>query len=1548
MARERSAPRDDDVGVLAARLGVASFYLDQSNERVEISRETQVALLGALGFPAATQAQARESLARMEEQRRGLSPPWRVIEAGRRQRIDLREASGAIAWRVAGVDGVLAEGGGRGHIDLPALEPGYHHLTIDGERTRTLLIAAPRRCWIAPEFSAEDSRGWGVAAQVYGLRSGRNYGFGDFTDVANLAKAASRRGASFVGLSPLHALFAADRSKISPYSPSSRLFMDPLYLDPEQIGAADHAALRSRIERLRAAPLVDYREAWDVKRIILEKLFQQFANDAERPALSARIDAFGEPLQLHATFEALSEHFCAQGQTWPGVWPEEYFDPRSPAVARFRKDHAQRIAFHAWVQAHCDAQLEQAARGQDMEIGLYRDLAVGADRYGSEVWASPDRYALTLSVGAPPDPLGPQGQNWGFPPFNPVSLEAQDFAAFRDLVSANMRHAGAIRIDHAFQLQRLFLVPPGADAAHGGYVDFPFEALLGVLRIESHRARCMVIAEDLGTGPEGFSDAIMRSGLLSYRVLSFERTKSGGFVAPKDYPRAALAAITTHDLPTYKGWRRGFDIDLRSHFGVYGEAQARAEQALRKADVAHWRDALAQEGLPDDPDGDAASRNGALVYLARTPSLLVAVQIEDMLDEINQANLPGLSEGPPNWRRRMSERLEAFAAGGGPLGKAGALMAHEGRSLRARRARLADDPPRATYRLQFHAGFTFDMAREILPYLKRLGVSHVYASPIQTARKGSTHGYDVVDPREINPELGGRAGFDAFEQALHTLGLKLIVDIVPNHMGIGADNKFWNSVLQWGEASPHARLFDIDFARGDGRIMLPVLGKPYAQTLAAGELGLAFDPERGFLLRYFGREFPVSPPSCAQLLGPRYPAGFSSPDGFQAALKELAQTGTPDEFDALCRSVSADHARLDALIAQQCYRLAHWRLAASEINYRRFFEINALAGVRVEEENVFEFTHELIFDLVDGGAIDGLRIDHVDGLADPGRYLDRLQARVGPGFYLVVEKILHRGERLKPWPVAGSTGYDALNELDGVLVDVRAREALLRFYHDVVGERLDYRQALAAAKRLVVERSFGAECQHVADELYRAAADIHPALDLSRASCLRAVKQAVAAMPVYRTYAGADGPDEADRKLIAKTLDQVRAAARADDRLAIDFLQQALCAEAPARGAAAVRRAFEQLTGPVMAKGLEDTLFYRHAPLLALNEVGADPACFGYARSAFDSAVAARARDWPASLIATATHDTKRGEDARARLLAMTAEPEALLAQAARFLDLAEGPDRNDAYILLQGLVGAWPLDDAQVGDEFAKRARGFFRKAIREAKLHSSWTDPDEAYEARALSLVDACVETGELREIVAGLARRFAWPGALNGLARTILKLTLPGVPDFYQGAELWDFAFVDPDNRRAVDFGLRARQLAGLEAQRPLALLAHWRDGRIKQWLISQLLAARARAPDLFAWGDYATLSSGAGIAFQRAHAAQALVVVAPTGTELLKRRLLQDPAAIDASALWGAEKLALSRGLWRNLLTGSAFASEGAMACDEIADGLPWLILGKLHE
>jgi (1->4)-alpha-D-glucan 1-alpha-D-glucosylmutase len=1578
---------------MAALVGISADYSDAFGKRVETSSDTRKALLTALGLDVASAKGAQESFERLERLKAGPLPAVITVEAEAPAKIKLRSAAGASAW-------TLTEEGGTTHegrltktsrtLDLPPLPMGYHRLRL-GDR-EAAIIAAPDKCW-EPEILKGDTRLWGLTAQVYSLRSESDLGIGDYSDVALTAEAVGRFGGAFLGLSPVHALFAADRSKISPYSPSSRLFLESLYIDPTIVdGYSDSGAqellegsdVQQRLAKLRGASLIDYAEVWAIKRPVLDALWSWFQTSGDNAAFEAFRREGGEALEAHATFEALSEHFRAQGKFWTGEWPEAFRSVHSDEVRRFRSQEAKRVAFHAWLQWVADRQLglaSERAHAAGLPIGLYRDLAVGSDGGGSELWSTPERYAPGLSIGAPPDPLGPQGQDWGLPPFNPLTLEEQGLAAFRDLVTANRRHAGAIRSDHAFQLQRLFLIPSGAPASQGAYVDYPFEAMLAVLRIESHRARCLVIAEDLGTAPEGFSDAIMESGVLSYRVLPFERDGSA-FKKPDQYPRSALAVITTHDLPTFTGWWRGLDVDLRQTLGVFDPKTSDRERAARKADKGRFAEALAEENLlpsaqiPEEPPLEATIR-----YLARTSSVLTAVQIEDASGELNQPNMPGMDVGHPNWRRRLSNTVEDIAAPGGLMAKLSVALTEEGRDVRARRSSLASPPPRATYRLQFHKDFTFDDAVKIVPYLAKLGISHVYSSPIQAAAPGSTHGYDIVDHSVLNPELGGEEEFRRFSEALREHGLKLVLDIVPNHMGVGGQsNSWWLSVLEWGRLSPVADAFDIDWERpgAGGKLIVPSLGGLYGEVLERGELQLKFDPEDGsFSIWHWEHRFPVCPiaypdileRALASLTNPAKAGTLRSiterlramgqqatgqnssslPNEAEGLKHDLAQAvaASTDLRKAVDKAVAAingspdDPGSFDALhrlLEAQAYRLAFWRVASSDINYRRFFDINTLAGIRVEIPQIFEKTHELILRLVNEGLVHGLRIDHIDGLADPEGYARALQEKVGPGFYVVVEKILEPGEELRSWPVAGTSGYDVLNVIDGVLVDTRSGEAFEQIYREASGLQGSYEQLLKEAKVEITEKNFASELEALVLDIKSIADASRRTRDYTMFALRQALVEIVAAFPVYRSYLEDGEPAAEDVHLIEATIEAAKTSSALPDRTVHDFIASVLLGRAESRDSGNVhrfRRRFQQLTGPVMAKSLEDTLFYRYGRLIALNEVGGDPGHFGLSPDAFHQTNADRARNWPHAMIATATPDTKRGEDARARLLALSEMPEEWASALNAWKELASphlsevdgvpAPDVNDQVILLQSLLGALPIELLEKADRkklasFQERMEGYLTKALREAKRHTSWVSPNQAYEDAALALLRAVLNLkSPFLERFGDLARRLSTLGMLNGLTRTVLKLTLPGVPDIYQGTELWDFSLVDPDNRRPVDYAARAK---ALEKSDPLAsLMSNWTDGRIKQRIIAALLRDRIQSPALYAEGDYRVLQAEGPradhlIGYLRQHGTDALAILVPR----LWAGLMKSTDPFVDAAVWDNTSIELARGTWLNVMTG----------------------------
>ncbi|KQP74986.1 4-alpha-glucanotransferase [Methylobacterium sp. Leaf113] len=1628
-----------DLERLADLLGVAAGYTDAFGQPVDTSIEVRRGMIAALGFPVGSDAEIAASLADVEAVRRGLIPPLIPAEARRAANvpIQVQGAAGTLSWRLEDERGHHREGRVAvtgPSFELPPLTPGYHRLSVHlgDHRAEAWVISAPQRCWRPRAYADEGARDWGLAAQLYGLRSPQNLGIGSYVDAGRAARDAGLRGASFLGLSPVHALFATDRTKISPYSPSSRLFLETLFIEPGALpgfvgskAAELLASMADRVEALRDAKLVEHAGIWGVLSPVLRALWQESAaRDGTDAGFAAFRAAGGKDLEAHGTFEALAEHYQADGAQWLGDWPDEMRRNGTEAVRAFASERADAVTYHIWLQYLADRQLEDAANAAlatGMRLGLYRDLAVGADRGGSEIWSHPERFANGVSIGAPPDLLAPKGQDWGLPAFHPLEMERDGLAAFRALVVANMRHAGAIRIDHAFQLARLFLIPVGRSAKEGAYVTMPFEPMLAVLRLESHRAKCLVIAEDLGTAPEGFSDALMLAGILSYRILAFEREEGGRFKPPAAYPRDALTAITTHDLPTFVGWWRGVDTDTRQSLGLYDSERADAERRERVEERARLTEALAGEQLlPSYDPPEAAPFEAAARYLGRAPSMLTAVQYEDVVSELSQANVPGSTEGYPNWRRKLDRTLESIAAPGGPLAKLAASLSAEERGPRSGAARLASAPPRATYRLQFHKDFTFADAEKIVPYLAKLGISHVYASPIQKARPGSTHGYDIVDHSTINPELGGEEGFARFSDALHGAGLKLLLDIVPNHMGVGgADNPWWLSVLEWGGLSPSAEAFDIDWSRlgAKNKLVVPFLGDRYGEAMEKGTLELKFDADKGaFSVWHYEHEFPICPLQYPTILNRSLAAlgdiedaaalevlgiserlrlmGEETNDerrrAFPAEAEELkerlveAVEASPAIAAAIGRTLKLlngakghpdSFGPLHRLLEQQSFRLAHWRIAASDINYRRFFDVNGLAGLRVEKSDVFQRSHETIFRHIAAGRIDGLRIDHIDGLADPLGYARALQAAIGPGFYVVVEKILEPGERLRPWPVAGTTGYDVLNHLDGILVDQGKRAEIRKLYESRTQFDEPYKFMLRAAKAEILEISFASELEVMTSDLKAVADADRRTRDFSVNAIRRALIEIIARFPTYRSYLPGDldesDVEDEDVRLIETAVKKAKRWSALPDRSVHDFAADAMLGRIDVTGPGRpdpevilrFRRRFQQLTGPVMAKSLEDTLFYRFAELLALNEVGGDPGEYGIDAEHFHALQAARARDWPNAMITTATHDTKRGEDARSRLLALSELPEdwaaawdiwtTLTQPHLTVIDEEAVPDANDQWMFFQAILGAWPLellehDDAGAIEDFRSRLDAYAEKALRESKRRSSWVNVDEGYEGAVHALFAKLIAPGSaFLTQMRPFAGRLAHLGMIAGLGRTVLKVTLPGLPDTYQGTEFWDFSFVDPDNRRPVDYPALSRALD--QETSAVDLLAHWPDGRVKQATLAKLLMDRAARPSFYADADYQAIQSSGPradhvIAFIRSDATTGegdLVVAIP--------RLI---AGFVGDAVWSSgpfagTSLSVTAGsAWVDLVTGDEIVSDdGRIELGRAFARLPYAVLKR---
>jgi (1->4)-alpha-D-glucan 1-alpha-D-glucosylmutase len=911
--------------------------------------------------------------------------------------------------------------------------------------------------------------------------------------------------------------------------------------------------------------------------------------------------------------------------------------------------------------------------------------------------------------------------------------------------------------------------------------------------------------------------------------------------------------------------------------------------------------------------------------------------------------------------------------------------------------------PRATYRLQFHAGFTFADARAIVPYLADLGISDIYASPILRARKGSGHGYDVVDPSALNPELGSEDDFNALHEELKQRDIGLLLDVVPNHMAASHENAWWMSVLENGEHSRFLHYFDIDWtpvtSRGQtvNRVLLPILGKPYGEALESQEIQLHFDVE-GFFFTYYEKRLPLAPASYGQVLHECIEA--LPPEGAAIELRELVQNNdaAPNsrflketlwrihEQDAMFRDALNEVVKringrpgdaesfnsLDALLDAQWYRLAYWRIASETINYRRFFDVTDLVGVRVENPEVFEARNRRTLELIAEGKVTGLRIDHIDGLHDPIGHMRKLQLRLAGGppaaqprvsvphashsaahgdrsmadgsssvaqtllsvpstevnFYIALEKVLEPGEELpRDFQVSGTTGYDFLDSVNALFVDPDGLRQLDRFYRSFTGVTGTFEDICYERRKQIIHELFSGEMRTLGTHLGTVAMPDRNARDFAPVDLTAALTEVTACMRVYRTYIR-DGAVAADRHSIRAAIREARrrAGASIDGRL-FTFLERVLLVDPPSYLPAArepwlafVMR-WQQFTGRVMAKGVEDTAFYNYNRLISLNEVGGNPG-----RSDFDSLAefhthAARMQHlWPHTMNATSTHDTKRSEDVRARINVLSEIASQWERQVRRW-SKKNAPlrgaviDPNVELLVYQTLAGMWPFDEREL-PAIRDRLKQYLEKAAREAKTWSSWIAPNRQYEEALLDFGEAILNDPDFCAAMTRFQKRIAFYGCLNSLGQVVLKATAPGAPDFHQGTELWDFSLVDPDNRRPVDFQVRSTMLKKLQSTVSVdTLLRRWQDGRIKMFVTWRLLQLRTRHVDLFRDGTYEPVDAGPHLcAFVRRHERDAVLVAVPRLIAGLVK-----PGRLPLGEVWGGTALPVS-GNWRNLFTG----------------------------
>jgi (1->4)-alpha-D-glucan 1-alpha-D-glucosylmutase len=851
--------------------------------------------------------------------------------------------------------------------------------------------------------------------------------------------------------------------------------------------------------------------------------------------------------------------------------------------------------------------------------------------------------------------------------------------------------------------------------------------------------------------------------------------------------------------------------------------------------------------------------------------------------------------------------------------------------------------PTCTYRLQFNRWFTFAQAREIVAYLHELGVSDVYASPYFQASPDSLHGYDITDHNKLNPAIGSRADYDAWIAQLHAHGMGHVLDFVPNHVGIAdSRNEWWMDVLENGPSSRYAPYFDIDWepliSHLRDKVLLPILSDQYGCVLERGELQVRFE-EGTFYLLYGERRLPIAPGTYRYILDVALKnlAEYSDEDFYAevqsilTALEYLPKRNEPDpkriaererEKEIIKRRLERRCAeapevqraierallqingkrgdprsfdKLDELLNAQSYRLAFWRVAAEEINYRRFFDVNDLAAIRVELPKVFDAVHRLVFELVSTGAVTGLRIDHPDGLYLPREYFVKLQQRSakalgtalprdGRAIYMLAEKILTSSETLrKDWSVHGTTGYDFANHVMQLLVDSSAETAITKTFHRFIGHSIPFSHVLYAKKLLVMKLALANDVDVLGNMLDRLSEQDRRNRDFTLEALSRAVRETIACFPVYRTYVEADqSVSDEDEQIVERAIAAAKRRNPAMEESIFNFLRDVLLFRSPQNFDAAGRAAythfilkFQQTTAPVMAKGLEDTMFYIYNRLPALNEVGGEPQQFGLSVDVFHERNLDRQRDWPATLLATSTHDTKRSEDVRARIVAISEIPELWRRSLQRcgtanhrwkrMVNDLEAPDANEEYLLYQTLLGTWPIQangepEPVPAPEYIERIQAYMAKALKEAKINTSWIQPNEEWDAAMHDFVARILDSSSRNKflpIFLPAAKEIVRLGAINSLTQTLLKLTSPGVPDIYQGTEIWDYSLVDPDNRRPVDYELRSQMLKSLSGATPGELMQTWPDGRIKLFLTKPLLQLRRGHADLFERGEYLPL-------------------------------------------------------------------------------------------
>lgn len=1542
-----------------------------------------------------------------------------------------------------------------------------------------MLEAADDIRFYSPESLASGESYWCLSLALSSLKTRRLWRSADLSDLFKLSRWCGHNGAAAIVVEPLNEIRTVSGAGVAA---AGRGFVHPIYVDVE---AVPDLARDEDTQRLQFSPNFAEKIArcwegddayWDellaLKLVILERLYRKFreenlSRNTERGQAFLRFQTTGsDALAKYSLFEALKEKVAPDWRTWP----VSLRDPNSQECARFARDNLERLEFFQYVQWLADWQLETIGKyclNRHFPIGLCLSLgsAVAPDSF--DAWCHRDVFSHL------------SGKCDGNGDTTATHLDGV-LDTIKTPLSFLMRHAGAVRIEPSEPVLKLI---ENMDRIDDGD---RMTRSISILSSESQRKKCAIIARDMkGAIAPLYSDTIIHECALCPTFDTNDPSSTSSIADASSWPVQSLGILSSAELGMIGHWS-GRDLSALAAGNREAQVEARVLQRMSLLKYLNQK-GLLPEGMSIDPTSvpQLSARLLQSLYgvLARTASQMVAVNLSEFMaafqNQSLQAHASGQTSPTPAAASAESQAGNAvtfedvltsdiFDQLVQDIGTARPAFLKETERLLKTGAKPGSPAlPHATYRFQFNASFTFEHARELIPYLSKLGVSHCYTSPLLQARPGSTHGYDIINHKAINPEIGTWEEFEELVDELKRHNMGLILDIVPNHMGVGKDNPWWLDVLENGPASVYAEYFDIDWQPVKkelfGKVLLPILGESYGDVLTKGQLRLSFSPECGrLILKYWDHEMPLNPVSYPFVLGIRLDVlkerlgtnhfdvneyisilvalshipPHTEPQGYSERLRE--KEVQLKRLSALCQRNAqitefimqnidefvvrdGDRAAVDrvhSLLESQAYRLAYWRVASDEINYRRFFDVNDLAAVRTEDARVFAEMHELVFELIEKGMVQGLRIDHVDGLFDPATYCARLQKgaaeKLGVEFdesqvlegdisydklpvYILIEKILAPFEHLESnLAVHGTTGYDFLNELNDLLVCSVNEGAMSEIYQEFIEDESDYEEMKYRCKKLILDTVLSSELNVLAHRLSQIAESNWFSRDLTLISIRTAIRLVVSNFPVYRTYAARGRVDKNVRQFVDWAIVLAKRQSTLPNNYVFDFMRQVLTMETieyssdafSSESAESLREAiaqfamkFQQFTGPVLAKSTEDTLFYRYHRLVSLNEVGGEPKRFGSGKGAFHHKNALRQQKRPYEMLTTSTHDTKRSEDVRARIAVLSEVPDVWrekLTTWARFnrskrvlVEDEYAPDLNDEYLIYQTLLGACPLEIFPVGDgtggnaaggrgsgmnghangsgndrsdnpvlaDFRKRMCQYAVKAAREAKRNTSWINQNLAYEEALCTFIEKLLtpaQTNPFLEDYLQFLGALAPLGLINSLSQTLIKLSCPGVPDIYQGNELWDFSLVDPDNRRAVDFQLRQKYLQDLgEAQSSRSeqerdklirdLMSQPFDGRLKLLVTANVLALRKENPELMTAGRYIPLEiDGAAsenvIAFAREYEGTWAIAVAPLMVaELMNKNVLTLFYSIDAmqeilsEQLWSDSQLVLPAGI-----------------------------------